>query len=97
MFLVWRKLVRWLRTLLIHIGRKEPINASAEMNQLITIVNEALDQAGVPPMPTPNPTPSPTPAPSPNGQPVKPKRGPFRRLLALLRGKNNSPPTTPSK
>lgn len=69
MFLIWRRFVRWLRNLGIKLGRKQPVDWTAEISDLLGIVNSALDKEGVPKVPNPTPN-NPTPASEPTSQPI---------------------------
>lgn len=90
-FLAWRHLVRWLRTLILKLSRKQPVNWTDEIDELTEITNEALDAQGYP-MPDQKPKPSPTAAPSPDQVPdqVPEKTRRFHgRLIEWLRRKNS--------
>jgi hypothetical protein len=44
MFLIWRRFVVWLRTLLLKLSRKEKVEWDKEIVEVVDIVHDALDK-----------------------------------------------------
>lgn len=44
MFVIWRRFVVWLRTLLLKLSRKEKVEWDKEIVEVVDIVHDALDK-----------------------------------------------------
>ncbi|MFA5345373.1 MAG: hypothetical protein WC315_03785 [Candidatus Omnitrophota bacterium] len=81
---LWRRLVVWLRSLLVALFFKKPIQWSNKLGELFSIIMDALkmqeDKSGTTPKPTPTPEPK-KPIPDYNLIPKRPVRDFFKKLL----------------
>jgi hypothetical protein len=61
MLSIWLRFKRWWRSLLIAVATHTHIDWVAKVNELVAIINSALDRKSPSPEPTPGPTPEPLP------------------------------------
>lgn len=43
LMMIWLRFKRWIRSILVRIGTKKPINVKEELDELIDIANDTLD------------------------------------------------------